>query len=280
MPDREIISPVKIYMREISRYQILTAEQEIDLARRIATGDEEARQQMINANLRLVVKNARDFMNRGLSFLDLIEEGNLGLMHAVQKFDADYGCRFSTYATWWTRQAIDRGIMNQARVIRLPIHIGKELHAMYRAESYLRSLLERDPTEFEIASHLGKPIHRIQSLMDAKSQTSSTDMIVVGEGELSLYDVVEDENSPLPEEVADQNHRDKLVNQWVDMLDEKERIVVKLRYGLGQQKMWTLEDIGSHIGVTRERARQIQVIALQKLRRLVRLDHIQSGDVF
>jgi RNA polymerase sigma factor RpoS len=280
MAGRHSVDPMTIYMREISRYELLTAEQEIELARRIAQGDEDARQNMINANLRLVVKIARRYMNRGLPLSDLIEEGNIGLMRAVEKFDEAHGCRFSTYATWWIRQSVERAIMNQARTIRLPVHVGKEFNAVMRAASELRARLEREPTDAEIAEFMGKPVERVQTLQEAHQYTESADELLHDDGDFTLYDVTEDEDAEQPGEELDHRIRSDLLQAWMGRLSDKEREVVRLRYGLNpEQETWTLEAIGRHMGVTRERIRQIQVAALKKLRHIIRQENIQPEEV-
>lgn len=269
-----------LYMREISRYELLTAEEEINLARAIAQGSESARQRMIQSNLRLVVKVARRYMNRGLGLDDLIEEGNIGLMRAVEKFDDAYGCRFSTYATWWIRQSVERAIMNQARTIRLPVHIGKEYKAMLRAEGELRTELEREPTDQEIAVRMGKSEQRVHDLQGVSQFTESADVLLHEDGDFTLYDITEDENASLPEEQLDASIRADLLETWLSRLSEKEREVVTLRFGLdGHQEAWTLEAIGRLKGVTRERIRQVQVSALQSLRSMMQQKHMESGEM-
>ncbi len=280
MGERHSVDPMTLYMREISRYELLTAEQEVALARRIAQGDDEARKSMINANLRLVVKIARRYMNRGLPLSDLIEEGNIGLMRAVEKFDEAHGCRFSTYATWWIRQSVERAIMNQARTIRLPVHVGKEFNAVMRAAGELRGRLEREPTDAEIAEWLGKPVSRVQTLQEAHQFTESADELLHDDGDFTLYDVTEDERAEQPGEELDRHIRSDLLDAWLSRLSDKEREVVRLRYGLNpREEAWTLEAIGRHMGVTRERIRQIQVAALRKLRHIVRQENIQAEEV-
>ena len=269
-----------MYMREISRYDLLTAEEEITLSRRIAKGDDGARQHMINANLRLVVKIARRYINRGMPLADLIEEGNIGLMRAVEKFDDKHGCRFSTYATWWIRQSVERAIMNHSRTIRLPVHVGKEFNAMMRVASQLRGELGREPSDEEIAEAMGKPTERIGALMEATLHTESADEMLHEDGDFNLYDITEDEDAEKPGDHLDQTLRDSMLQSWLDQLGDKERDVVRLRYGLGVLgEPQTLESIGQHMGVTRERIRQIQVGALQKLRRTVEALNIHLDDL-
>ncbi len=274
------LDPMAMYMREISRYELLTAEQEVELSRRIARGDEAARQHMINANLRLVVKIARRYMNRGLSLGDLIEEGNIGLMRAVEKFDDAHGCRFSTYATWWIRQSVERAIMNQARTIRLPVHVGKEFNAMLRKVNALRNELGREPDEREIAEALGVPVGRVRQLLESSLVTESADETLHDDGDFTIYDVNEDENAVAPGENLEERCRSELVRKWLERLTPKEREVVRLRFGLcGHEDPWTLEAIGKHMGVTRERIRQIQVAALQKLRAMAEEEKVKIEEI-
>jgi RNA polymerase sigma factor (sigma-70 family) len=280
MAKQRSLDPMTIYMRDLSRYSLLTAQEEIDYSRAIAKGDESARQKMINSNLRLVVKIARRYINRGLPLADMIEEGNIGLMRAVEKFDDVHGCRFSTYATWWIRQSVERAIMNQARTIRLPVHVGKEYNSMLRTSNELRASLGREPTENEIAVRMGKPSARIQALLGAAVQTESADSTFRDDGDFTLYDVTEDKSAELPGDHLDGTIRNDMLTGWMEKLTSKEREVVRLRYGLDQiSDPWTLEAIGRHMGVTRERIRQIQVVALQKLRILMDADKITLEEI-
>ncbi len=280
MAKRRSLDPMTLYMREISRYDLLTAQEEIDLSRAIAEGDNSARHKMINANLRLVVKIARRYINRGLPLSDLIEEGNIGLMRAVEKFDDAHGCRFSTYATWWIRQSVERAIMNQARTIRLPVHVGKEYNSMLRTANELRALLGREPTEKEIATHMGKSSERIQTLMGVTAPTESADNVLHDDGDFTLYDITEDVSAELPGDHLDATIRDDMLTGWMARLTTKEQEVVRLRYGLDKAgDPWTLQAIGQHMGVTRERIRQIQVVALQKLRTLMDSEKITLKEI-
>lgn len=277
---RSSVDPLNLYMREISRYALLTAGQEVKLSRRIAKGDDAARQQMINANLRLVVKIARRYCKRGLPISDLIEEGNIGLMRAVDKFDDAHGCRFSTYATWWIRQSVERAIMNQSRTIRLPVHVGKEFNAMMRTINMLRTQLGREAEVHEIAEYMGKTEQRVQDLKGANSRMESADQLLHSEGDFTLYDVTEDEHAEVPSDHLETNVRHDLIRSWLSHLTAKEREVVCLRFGLdSNEDPWTLEAIGNHLSVTRERIRQIQVGALQKLRHFIKNSQLTLEDM-
>lgn len=280
MAKQRSMEPMAIYMREISRYELLTAAEEVELSLQIANGCDESRQYMIKANLRLVVKIARRYLNRGLALSDLIEEGNMGLMRAVEKFDASFGCRFSTYGTWWIRQSIERAIMNQARTIRLPVHVAKEYNTIIATVNVLRSSLEREPHESEIAEAMGIPLQRVHALLQSSVNTESADELLQCEGEFTIYDITEDQSAVSPSNQMEQIKRQELLNKWMDRLSVKEREVVRYRYGIGlTEDTWTLEAIGAHMGVTRERIRQIQVAALQKLRRMVEHDDVSFEEI-
>jgi len=272
--------PVTIYMKEISRFALLTAAQEVELSEAIAEGDEQARMRMIEANLRLVVSIARRYLNRGVPFNDLIEEGNIGLMRAVIKFDGARGFRFSTYATWWIRQSVERAIMNQARTIRLPVHINKEYKAMLRTADYLRIKLGREPMEAEIADRLGKPTQRIKVLLEANLHMESADEALHDEGDFTLYDVTEDRDAELPDDKLIRSSSNRLLVSWLDCLSGKEKEVVQLRFGIGtHEDPCTFESIGRQMNLTRERIRQVLVAALQKLRRLIDQQHVSMEEV-
>jgi len=280
MNDRLSMEPMAIYMREISQYDLLTSTQEIELSRRIADGDDEARQYMIQANLRLVVKIARRYLRRGMVLGDLIEEGNMGLMRAVEKFDIAHGCRFSTYATWWIRQSVERAIMNQARTIRVPVHIAKEYNSLLSHAARLRASLGREPTELEIATAMDMPIERIHTLLRTSLITESADEMLHNDGDFTLYDITADEQASAPSDSLELDRRNKMLQKWMDKLADKERDVVRLRYGLGgSHTPWTLEAIGNHMGVTRERIRQIQMGALKKLRKMVEHEDISFEEI-
>jgi len=274
------LEPMAMYMREISRYDLLTAEEEIALSNRMNAGDDGARQYMIQANLRLVVKISRRYMGRGVAFGDLIEEGNLGLIRAVEKFDVAHGCRFSTYATWWIRQAVERAIMNQSRTIRVPVHVAKEYNSVLRHGSELRASLNREPTELEVANAMGIPVARVQKLIKTSLGTESADDTLHSNSEFTIYDITADEQADAPGDRLESDRRNEMLKKWMDRLTDKECDVVRLRYGLGDiHEPWTLEAIGSHMGVTRERIRQIQMSSLKKLRKMIDIEDVSFEEI-
>ncbi|WP_019677598.1 RNA polymerase sigma factor RpoS [Arsukibacterium perlucidum] len=259
----------QIYLGEIGFSPLLSAEEEVYFSRLSLKGDAAARKRMIESNLRLVVKIARRYINRGLALLDLIEEGNLGLIRAVEKFDPERGFRFSTYATWWIRQTIERAIMNQTRTIRLPIHVVKELNIYLRAARELSQKLDHEPTPEEIAAALDRPVAEVRKMLKLNEKITSVDMPVAGASEKQLLDVIADEKEQGPEgELQDEDIRQHLV-LWLDELNPKQREVLARRFGLLGYELSTLEDVGHEIGLTRERVRQIQVEALRRLKEIV-----------
>lgn len=259
----------QIYLGEIGFSPLLSAEEEVYFSRLALKGDQAARKRMIESNLRLVVKIARRYINRGLALLDLIEEGNLGLIRAVEKFDPERGFRFSTYATWWIRQTIERAIMNQTRTIRLPIHVVKELNIYLRAARELSQKLDHEPTPEEIATALDRPVEEVRKMLKLNEKITSVDTPVAGTSEKQLLDVIADEKELGPEtELQDEDIRQHLV-LWLNELNPKQREVLARRFGLLGYEPSTLEDVGHEIGLTRERVRQIQVEALRRLREIV-----------
>ena len=256
----------RLYLMEIGFSPLLTAEEEVYYARRARKGDEVSRKRMIESNLRLVVKIARRYMNRGLALLDLIEEGNLGLIRAVEKFDPERGFRFSTYATWWIRQTIERAIMNQTRTIRLPVHVLKEINVYLRAARYLSQKLDHEPTPEEVATLLDKPIEDVKEMFGLTEHIASVDAPLDNDPDRSLLDAIADERTPDPERIMQDEDLHALVQAWLNELNDKQREVVERRFGLNNREIATLEEVGTGIGVTRERVRQIQVEALKRLR--------------
>lgn len=263
------LDATQLYLGEIGFSPLLTAEEEVYFARRALKGDEASRKRMIVSNLRLVVKIARRYNNRGLALLDLIEEGNLGLIRAVEKFDPERGFRFSTYATWWIRQTIERAIMNQTRTIRLPIHVVKELNVYLRAARELAQKLDHEPTAEEIADALQRPVKDVAKMLRLNERITSVDTPIGGENDKALLDVIADERGSGPEdEVQDNDIRCNIV-EWLGELNPKQREVLARRFGLLGYEPSTLEDVGAEIGLTRERVRQIQVEALRRLREIL-----------
>lgn len=266
----------RIYLSEIGMSPLLSADEEKQLARRAQQGDEDARQRMIESNLRLVVKIARRYINRGLPLLDLIEEGNLGLIHAVKKFDPERGFRFSTYSTWWIRQTIERAIMNQSGAVRLPIHVRKDINACLRAARSLRQYSDRAPTAAEIAESMERSAADVERLLSLHDRvTLHTGMAQEAE---SPVDRLEARRDAEPSRCAQRQVVRDIVDQWVQALSDKQRAVVERRFGLHGYRRATLEQIGSEIGVTRERVRQIQLDALKNLRAMMESEGI-SGDI-
>lgn len=261
--------PTRLYLNEIGASPLLTAEEEVKYSRLAQQGDEAARKRMIESNLRLVVKIARRYMNRGLAFLDLIEEGNLGLIRAVEKFDPELGFRFSTYGTWWIRQTIERAIMNQTRTIRLPIHVVKEINVYLRAARNLAQTLDHEPSAEDIAVLLNKPIADVERMLGLNERTTSTDSNVMRESGRTLLDTIPDNNIKDPAETLHEENVHSSLEDCLSQLSDKQREVVERRFGLHGYTVSTLEQVGQEIGVTRERVRQIQMDALKKLKRIL-----------
>jgi RNA polymerase nonessential primary-like sigma factor len=266
----ELPDVTQLYLNEIGREGLLTAEQERDLATRVRQGDFEARQKMIQHNLRLVVNIAKHYVNRGLSLLDLIEEGNLGLMHALEKFEPERGFRFSTYATWWIRQNIERAIMNQSRTIRLPVHIIKELNIYLRAQRHLEMHGVPEAGPEHIASLTGRPLEEVRRVLSLNERVASLAAPLEIDPTLSIGEAIADERSEQPEDMLQMAEVEHYVHEWLEELPERHRWVIERRFGLNNQDIATLEELAEHLAVTRERVRQIQLEALQTLRRILR----------
>jgi len=258
--------PVRMYLKEIGRVNLLTAKQEVELAKEMEAGSEEARHHLTEANLRLVVSVAKKYLNRGLSFLDLIQEGNLGLMRAVEKFDYKRGFKFSTYATWWIRQAITRAIADQARTIRIPVHMVDTLNQLARVSRALLEQLGREPTEEELAYGMGITVDKVQELKKISQQPVSLESPIGEEEDSHLGDFVEDKMAIAPLEAASEAMFRNEVEDILATLRPRERRVVQLRFGLVDDEPRTLEEVGRRMGLTRERIRQIEATALRKLR--------------
>jgi RNA polymerase nonessential primary-like sigma factor len=263
------LDATRLYLSEIGFSPLLTAEEEVYFARQIAKGDEDARKRMIESNLRLVVKIARRYLNRGLALLDLIEEGNLGLIRAVEKFDPERGFRFSTYATWWIRQTIERAIMNQTRTIRLPIHVVKEINIYLRAARHLSQKLDHEPSPEEIAEMLDKPIEDVKRMLGLNERVTSVDVPLGRDSDKSILDAIPDEQNADPAVLLQDADIQSCLELWLSQLNDKQREVVEHRFGLHGREVATLEEVGNELGVTRERVRQIQLEALKRLREIM-----------
>ncbi|MCL5255517.1 MAG: RNA polymerase sigma factor RpoS [Gammaproteobacteria bacterium] len=274
------LDATQLYLNEIGFSPLLSAEEEVFFSRKALKGDMKARQRMIESNLRLVVKIARRYQNRGLALLDLIEEGNLGLIRAVEKFDPERGFRFSTYATWWIRQTIERAIMNQTRTIRLPIHVVKELNIYLRAARELAQTLEHEPTAEDIAKSLQCPVEDVTKMLRLNERIASVDTPLSGEGEKGLLDIIADESELGPEGILEDDDLRERLLVWLDNLSAKQKEVLARRFGLLGYEPATLEDVGREIGLTRERVRQIQVEALRRLRDIMGQQGLSNESIF
>ena len=258
--------PVRMYLKEIGHVPLLTAEEEVALAQRMEAGDEEARHRLEEANLRLVVSIAKRYVGRGMLFLDLIQEGNLGLLKAVEKFDYSKGYKFSTYATWWIRQAITRAIADQARTIRIPVHMVETINKLVRISRQLLQELGRDPRPEEIAKEMGISVARVHEIMKIAQEPVSLETPIGEEEDSHLGDFIEDEAAPAPAEAASFMLLREQLEEVLETLTDREKNVLRLRFGLEDGRSRTLEEVGQSFGVTRERIRQIEAKALRKLR--------------
>jgi len=273
------LDATSLYLSEIGASPLLTAEEEVKYARLAQKGDESARRKMIVCNLRLVVKISRRYLNRGLALLDLVEEGNLGLIRAVEKFDPERGFRFSTYATWWIRQTIERGIMNQTRTIRLPIHVVKEINAYLRKSRELAQSLDHEPSAEEVAEALNVDVQDVKRLMGLNERTPSMDVAYGKDSDRPLVDMVADENVDDPSELLQSDAVNGHLDEWLNQLNDKQRSVIERRFGLHGFDNATLEQVAGELGVTRERVRQIQMDALKRLRHILENDGYTSENV-
>lgn len=277
---RQQMDATQMYLREIGFSPLLTAEEEVHYARLARKGDERGRQRMIESNLRLVVKISRRYINRGLPLLDLVEEGNFGLIRAVEKFDPERGFRFSTYATWWIRQTIERALMNQTRIIRLPIHIVKELNLYLRASRELAQKLDHEPTAEDIAALLERPVEAVEKMLKLNERVTSLDSLLGDMSDKTILETVADEKSCDPCVELQNNNIQEHLSRWIDHLPEKQREVLARRFGLEGYEMSTLEEVGKEIGLTRERVRQIQVEALKCLRSIMEKHGLSAQSLF
>ena len=261
-----IEDPVRMYLKEIGKVPLLSAEREIELAKRMEEGDEDAKKELAEANLRLVVSIAKRYVGRGMLFLDLIQEGNLGLIKAVEKFDYHKGYKFSTYATWWIRQAITRAIADQARTIRIPVHMVETINKLIRVSRQLLQELGREPLPEEIAKELDMPVERVREILKISQEPVSLDTPIGEEEDSHLGDFIQDDNVPVPAEAAAQTLLKEQLDEVLDTLTEREQKVLRLRFGMNDGRARTLEEVGKEFDVTRERIRQIEAKALRKLR--------------
>ena len=261
-----IEDPVRMYLKEIGKVPLLSADEEVELAKRMAEGDEDAKKRLAEANLRLVVSIAKRYVGRGMLFLDLIQEGNLGLIKAVEKFDYHKGFKFSTYATWWIRQAITRAIADQARTIRIPVHMVETINKLIRVSRQLLQELGREPTPEEIAAELDMPVERVREILKISQEPVSLETPIGEEEDSHLGDFIQDDNVPEPAEAAAQTLLKEQLDEVLDTLTEREQKVLRLRFGMDDGRARTLEEVGKEFDVTRERIRQIEAKALRKLR--------------
>ena len=261
-----IEDPVRMYMKEIGKVSLLTADEEIELAKRMEQGDEEAKKRLAEANLRLVVSIAKRYVGRGMLFLDLIQEGNLGLIKAVEKFDYRKGYKFSTYATWWIRQAITRAIADQARTIRIPVHMVETINKLIRVSRQLLQELGREPTPEEIAEEMDMPVERVREILKISQEPVSLETPIGEEEDSHLGDFIQDDNVPVPADAAAFTLLKEQLIEVLGTLTEREQKVLRLRFGLDDGRARTLEEVGKEFNVTRERIRQIEAKALRKLR--------------
>lgn len=273
------IESASIYLREIGYAPLLSAEEEVHFSRLARDGDEASRQRMIESNLRLVVKIARRYVNRGLNLLDLVEEGNLGLIRAVEKFDPELGFRFSTYATWWIRQNVERALMNQTRTIRLPVHVVKELNQCVRATRQLSQTLDHVPTAQDIADKLDKTPEQVLKLLRFNERVGSVD-VLIGDDARSLVDTIADEHISNPEELSGDDDIAATLDKLVAELTPKQQEIICRRFGLRNYDVSTLEEVGKAVGLTRERVRQIQIEILAQLQSTMKKLGIQSDMLF
>ena len=274
------LDATQLYLNEIGFSPLLSADEEVYFARRALRGDDAARKRMIESNLRLVVKISRRYVNRGMPLLDLIEEGNLGLIRAVEKFDPERGFRFSTYATWWIRQTIERAIMNQTRTIRLPIHVVKELNIYLRTARELAQKLDHEPSSDEIARLLKKPVADVERMLGLNERVTSVDTPISGASDRVVVDTIPDLGDSDPASLMQSGDLNASLDHWLDDLSEKQREVLARRFGLRGHEVCTLEQVGHAIGLTRERVRQIQVEALRRLRDILEQQGLNSEALF
>jgi RNA polymerase nonessential primary-like sigma factor len=278
--DYMLTDVTQIYFNEIGQNCLLTAKEEAELTRLVKQDNFPARQRMIECNLRLVVNIAKHYTNHGVALLDLIEEGNMGMMHALDKFDPERGFRFSTYATWWIRQNIERCIMNQSRTIRLPVHVIKDLNIILQAARHLEAHTGKEPRAEDVAHLLGRAVKEVQRMLSLNMSMMSLDAPLDVDPLLSMGDVMPDDNTPGPDLMLEQSEIKDRVQEWLHRLNEKQRYIIEKRYGLNGYEIQTLEQLAKTLDLTRERVRQIQLEALQTLRMILRCDGVSRDGVF
>ena len=270
-PELELLEDVtQLYLNEIGAKPLLTAEDELATSRRVCAGDFSARQKMIEHNLRLVVNIAKHYLNRGIPLLDLVEEGNLGLIHALEKFDPERGFRFSTYATWWIRQRIERGIMNQSRTIRLPVHVVKEINLVLRAFRHLESAATRDTSVEQVAALIDRPVADVRRILHLNEHIASLDAPLEIDPAHTMGELIADESAVGPEALLQFREMRKLLEDWLTLLSQRQRRILEGRYGLNGGEVMKLETLAKELGLTRERVRQIQAEALDRLRTVIK----------
>lgn len=274
--ENSIINPVKAYLKSIAQYKLLSKEEELQLGKKIAAGDNKAKATLIQHNLRLVTSIAKQYMGRGLSFMDLIQEGNIGLIKAVEKYDFNKGFKFSTYATYWIKQAISKAVMDQSRNVRIPIHIIQAMGAVKRAEAQLQQELGRDPTEKEIATAANLDIKRVKEVLYWMKDTTSLDILVGNEEDSTLGSFVEDFSVPKEFEDVEDFDKSEMIKKILDTLSSREKEIITRRFGIGMKKAETLEEISQALNLSKERIRQIENIALKKLRNPVRANLLKD----